>query len=178
MMLPSGLFESEPESAGFLEEGDEGAVDVSCHYPVHGTHELSAYEDDRDGRGGAGAEQPRERALHLLTARVLVQLHHRGADAHAAEEPFHGVAHAAAAHAEDYHRALRRQPLHPLQCVHRRSPPRRHVAPRLRRRSLILHFLSISRRNPRSVQQLSMERSCLLCSALLCSECGKWSEYL
>lgn len=50
------LFDSEPKSASFLEEGDERAVDVGGHYSVHGSHELAADEDDRNSRGGAASE--------------------------------------------------------------------------------------------------------------------------
>ncbi|CAL9173706.1 unnamed protein product, partial [Musa hybrid cultivar] len=134
---------SEPESAGLFEEGDEGAAYVGGHDPVHGPNQLPA--DEYHGYGGAAgcttAEEAGEGALHLPPARVLVQLHHRRAHPHAAEEPLQGVAHAAGAHAEDHHRALRRHPLHPLQRVHRRRRPHpSHVTPRLRcRRRLVVH---------------------------------------
>jgi hypothetical protein len=119
----------EPERAGLLEERDERAVDVRGHDAVHGADELAADEDDGDdgSAGGAVAEEAGERALQLAPARVEVQLVHRRVNAHAAEEPLHGVAHAAAAHAEHHHRALRRQPLqarHRALGRHRRNIPR------------------------------------------------------
>nr|ACN26889.1 unknown [Zea mays] len=114
------------------------------HDPVHGADQLPADEDDGDdGRaGGAVADEAGEGVLQLSSARVQVQLVHRRVHAHAAEEPLHGVAHAAAAHAEHHHRALRRQPLHARHRAlrhHRRG--RRHVPRLLRRR--VLHCRSL-----------------------------------
>ena len=134
---------SEPERAGLLEERDEGAVDMRGHDPVHGADQLPADEDDGDdGRaGGAVAEEPGEGALQLAAPWVQVQLVHRRVHAHAAEEPLHGVAHAAAAHAEHHHRALRRQPLHARHRALRHRRRRRHVPRLLRRR--VLHCRSL-----------------------------------
>nr|ACN27751.1 unknown [Zea mays] len=138
---------SQPERAGVLEQRHEGAVDVRGHDAVHGADQPAA--DEHDGhdrrarrRGSGGAEEAGQGALQLAAPRVVVQLVHRRVHAHAAEEALHGVAHAAGAHAEHHHRALRRQPLHALRRrLHgRRRCHHRHVRPRLlRRRRAVLH---------------------------------------
>lgn len=128
---------SKPKGASFFEERDEGAIDMGSHDSVHGADELAANEDDGDC--GGGAEEAHESFLHIFSLGVLVQLVHRGVNAHPAEEALHGVAHAATADAEDDHGVLRGQPLYVLQWVPAESAPRRrHVrtAPWLR---LVLH---------------------------------------
>jgi len=41
----------EPESTGFFEKRDKGAIDVASHDSVHGSDKLAANEDDRNNRG-------------------------------------------------------------------------------------------------------------------------------
>lgn len=139
MGLPFWGFLSEPKSASFFQERNEGAVDVGGHNAIHGADELAADEDD--GEGGGAAEEAGEGPLDLLATWVVVELVDRRIDAHPAEEPLDGVAHAARAEAEDHHRALRRQLLHTLQRVRRNGGVagmcRRHVrAPGL---GLVMH---------------------------------------
>lgn len=130
------LIRSEPEGPSLLEKGDQGAIDMGSHDSVHGADELAANKNHRNSR--RVAEQPHESPLNLLPSRVLVQLIHRRIDPHPAEEPLDSMAHAAAAHTEYYHRALRRQPRHPLQWVPHAHPHRHIVTPR-RLCLLIMH---------------------------------------
>lgn len=101
-----------PEGTRIAKQRDKVAAEVQRHDLVGGADEPPADEHRR--HGGAAAEEPRQRLLHLLPPRVLVQLHHRRVHPELAEEARHGVAHAARAHAEDHHRPLRRQPVHPV----------------------------------------------------------------
>ena len=123
---------SEPESSGFLEERDQSPIDMWSHDTVHWPHELPPDEHHRHRR--RVPQQPHQRPLNLLPSGVLVQLVHSRVHAHSAEEPLHGMAHAAGAEAEDHHRILRRQPRHSLQRIRhdsrRRCRCRRIVSPR------------------------------------------------
>ncbi|CAL5398333.1 unnamed protein product [Camellia sinensis] len=104
--------ESEPKSSSFLEKWDKSAIDMGSHDSIHSTDQLPSNEHHR--HGGGVSEQPHECPLHLLPPGVLVQLMNSWVHTHSTEQPLHSVAHATRAHTEYHHRALRRQPRHPL----------------------------------------------------------------
>ena len=113
-----------PQGPSFLEKRDQTAIDMRSHNPVHGPHQLPANKDDGHRRRG-GSDEPHQSPFNFFSSGVVVQLVHRWAHSHSAQQPLQGVAHAAAAHAEYHHCAPRRQPDHPVHWVSRCR--RRHV---------------------------------------------------
>jgi hypothetical protein len=81
---------------------------VEGHDPVGAADELATYEDGGDG-GAPAAEHLEQRALHLLTPGVAVQLVDQRVHAQVLHQLRHRVAHAAGAQREHHHRPLRRQ---------------------------------------------------------------------
>jgi hypothetical protein len=101
-----------PEPAGIVQQRDKISAEVERHDLVRGADEPAADEHCR--HGGVATQQPRQRLVHLLPPRILVQLHNHGIHPEVAEQAHHSVAHAGGTLAEDHHRALRRELRNPV----------------------------------------------------------------